>query len=75
MGWEVKINMSGQSIDCPRVCNVKMKMKVNFTRAEMEQISKNDMGYGAVASSDLNFFDKIASDYWSTSCKNFLVNI
>ena len=25
MGWEVKINMSGQSNDCLWVCNVKMK--------------------------------------------------
>ena len=25
MGWEVKINMSGQSNDCLGVCNVKMK--------------------------------------------------
>ena len=24
MGWEVKIDMSGQSNDCLRVCNVKM---------------------------------------------------
>ena len=26
MGWEVKIDMSGQSNDCLRVCNVKMKI-------------------------------------------------
>ena len=26
MGWEVKIDMSGPSNDCPRVCNVKMKI-------------------------------------------------
>ena len=25
MGWEVKIDMSGQSNDCLRVCNIKMK--------------------------------------------------
>ena len=25
MGWEVKIDMSGKSNDCLRVCNVKMK--------------------------------------------------
>ena len=25
MGWEVKIDMSGQSNDCLEVCNVKMK--------------------------------------------------
>ena len=28
MGWEVKINMSGQSNDCLWVCNVKMKKKL-----------------------------------------------
>ena len=26
MGWEVKIDMSGQSNDCLRVCNIKMKI-------------------------------------------------
>ena len=25
MGWEVKIDMSGQSNDCLRACNVKVK--------------------------------------------------
>ena len=25
MGWKVKIDMSGQSNDCLRLCNVKMK--------------------------------------------------
>ena len=33
MGWEVKIDMSGQSNNCLRICNVKMKK--NFTRVEM----------------------------------------
>ena len=28
MGWEVKIDMSGQSNDCLWVCNVKMKKKL-----------------------------------------------
>ena len=26
MGWEVKIDMRGQSNDCLRVCNIKMKI-------------------------------------------------
>ena len=29
MGWEVKINMSGQSNDCLWVCNVKMKKNLS----------------------------------------------
>ena len=37
--WKVKIDMSGQSNDCLRVYNVKMKK--NFTGAEMGHISKN----------------------------------
>ena len=28
LGWEVKIDISGQSNDCLRVCNVKMKKKL-----------------------------------------------
>ena len=28
MGWEVKIDMSGQSEDCLWVCNVKMKQNL-----------------------------------------------
>ena len=39
MGWEVKIDMSGQSNDCLRVCNVKVKK--NFTGVETGHISKN----------------------------------
>ena len=39
MGWEVKIDMSGQSNDCLRVCNVKMKKILMGT--EMGHMSKN----------------------------------
>ena len=39
MGSEVKIDMSGQSNDCLRVCNVRMK-KI-FTGVETGHISKN----------------------------------
>ena len=53
MGWEVEIDMSGQSNDCLRVCNVKMKKKI--TRAEMGHISEN-VGLQGIASNNLNFF-------------------
>ena len=39
MGSEVKIDMHGQSNNCLRVCNVKMKRK--FTGAETGHISEN----------------------------------
>ena len=39
MGWEVKIDMSGQSNDCLRVCNVKMKK--NFNGVETGHMSEN----------------------------------
>ena len=38
MGWEVKNDMSGQSNDCLRVCNIKIKI---VTRAKMGHISEN----------------------------------
>ena len=53
MGWEVKIDMGGQSNDCLRVCNIKIKIK-NYegrNRAHFQEC----LGYRAVASSDLNF--------------------
>ena len=43
MGWEVKINMSGQSNDCLWVCSVKMKK--NFIRAETGHISEKFWGH------------------------------
>ena len=39
MGWEVKIDMSGQSKDCLWVCNVKMKKK--FIEAETGHVSED----------------------------------
>ena len=54
LGCEVKTDMSGQSNDCLKVCNVKMKKKKN-TRAEMGHISEN-VGLQGVASNNLNFF-------------------
>ena len=51
MGWEVKIDMSGQSNDFLWVCNVKMK---NFYWGGNEAHFWEFSGFGAVASSDLN---------------------
>ena len=39
MGWEVKIDMSGQLNVCLRICNVKMKKKITGT--ETGHISEN----------------------------------
>ena len=55
MGWEVKIDMNGQSNDCLRVCNVKMKKKL----PGQKQGTFLRMGYGAVALTNLNFFHGI----------------
>ena len=54
--WEVKIDMSGQSNDYLRVCNVKMK---NFLWGGNRAHFQECMGYRAVASTDLNFFHGI----------------
>ena len=53
MGWEVKIDMSGQSKDCLWVCNVKMK---KFYRGRNRAHFRGFLGFGAVASSDLKIF-------------------
>ena len=53
MGWEVKIDMSGQSKDCLWVCNVKMK---NFYQGGNRAHFRGFLGFGAVASSDLKIF-------------------
>ena len=53
MGWEVKIDMSGQSNDCLRVCNVKMK---KFYRGRNGAHFRECRGYGAVALADLKIF-------------------
>ena len=51
MGWEVKIDMSGQSNDCLKVCNIKMKkIYQGKTRAHFQEFT----GYGAIASRNLN---------------------
>ena len=56
-GWEVDTHMSGQSNDGLRVCNVKMK---KFYQDRNEAHVCACMGYGALASTDLNlFFSKI----------------
>ena len=53
MGWEVETDMSGQSNDCPRICNVKMK-KIYWGRNRAH--FREFMAYGTVASSNLNYF-------------------
>ena len=51
MGWEVKIDMSGQSNDFLRVCNVKIKKNDQGKNgAHFQEFT----GYGAVASSSWN---------------------
>ena len=53
MGWEVKIDMSGQSDGCLRVCNVKMK---KFLLGRKQGTSSRMYGLRPVASSNLNYF-------------------
>ena len=53
LGWEVNAHVSDQSNDCLRECNVKMKKILpGQKRAHFHAC----MGYGALASTDLNFF-------------------
>ena len=59
MGWEVKINMSGQSNDCLWVCNVKMK---KFYWGRNGAHFWEFWGFGVIVSSDLNLFR------WDHSC-------
>ena len=53
MGWEVTINMSGQSNDCLKVCNVKMKI---FLPGWKWGIFLRIRRLQPVALSNLNFF-------------------
>ena len=53
MGWEVKIDMSGQSNDCLWVCNVKMK---NFLLRQKWGTFLRISKLRPVTSSNLNFF-------------------
>ena len=53
MGWEVKIDMSGQSNSCLRVCNVKMK---NFLPGQKQGTFLRIFRLRPVASSNLNYF-------------------
>ena len=53
MGWEVKIDMSGQSKDCLWVCNVKMK---KFYQGGNGAHFRGFLGFGAVVSNNLKFF-------------------
>ena len=53
MGWEVKIDMSGQSNGCLRVCDVKMK---KFLPGQKRGTFLRIYRLRPVASSDLNYF-------------------
>ena len=53
MGWEVQIDMSGQSKDCLWICNVKMK---KILLGQKRGTFRGFLGFGAVASSDLKIF-------------------
>ena len=59
LGWEVKIDMSGQSNVCLRVCNVKMKKcLLRWKQGTFLRISR----LRPVASSNLNSFKKLKLD-------------
>ena len=53
MGWEVKIDMSGQSKDCLWVCNVKME---KFYRGGKGAHFHGFLGFRAIALRDLKIF-------------------
>ena len=53
MGWEVKIDMSGQSKDCLWVCNVKMK---KILSGQKRGTFRGFLGFGAVVLTDLKIF-------------------
>ena len=52
MGWEVKIDMSGQSKDCLWVCNVKMKKFLPGKKQEVHKKNKLTMRFIHI---DVNF--------------------
>ena len=55
MGWEVKIDMSGQSNDCLWVCNV----NENFFYQDGNGAHFQEfLDFGTIASSDLNLFQQ-----------------
>ena len=64
--------MSGQSNDCLRVCNDKMKF---FYQDGNGTHFLECMGYTAVATSNFNFFNRIAGDHQSSCCRHILVSI
>ena len=70
MGWEVKIDMSGQSEHCLWVCNVKMK-KILSGRKQ-----GGFLGFGALALSDLKIFSYgIQGTHECICCGHILANI
>ena len=71
MGWEVKIDTSGQSKDCLWVCNVKMK-KI-FIGAEKH--FRGFLDFGVIALSNLKIFHGIRGTHQSICCGHILANI
>ena len=74
MGWEVKIDMSGQSKDCLWVCNVKMKKILpgqkrgtflwifGFRGRSIEQFENFFMGFGVpISLSVVDIFQPIST--------------
>ena len=74
MGWEVKIDMSGQSEDCLWVCNVKMKKFLpgrkrdtflwifGFQGSSVERFKNFFMGFGVpISLSDVDIFQPIST--------------
>ena len=67
MGWEIKIDMGGQSNDCLRVNYVKKWKK--FYQGRNRAHFWECMGY------DLNFFHGITGDHHSSCCRHISGNI
>ena len=82
MGWEVKIDMSGQSKDCLWVCNVKMKKFLpgqkrgtfpwifGFQGRSIEQFENFFMGFRVpISLSVVDIFQSISTrSRWAHGC-------
>ena len=72
MGWEVKIDMSGQSNDCLWVCNVKMKK--NFT-GQKWGIFPRIFGFWGCSIKRFESFLMGSQVTISITCRHILANI
>ena len=73
MGWEVKIDMSGQSNGCLRVCNVKMKKNLP---GQKWGASPRMYGLrGCSIDGFENFFRGIWGTHQSNCCGHIFANI